>query len=105
MAKKHYIFWPKVLLTTDLQLTCYIYISLIIYQFFFTRMECSEKRELSEGEEDNRNPANASNRSARSGSWYPSRTRFALNLGSISPSPRGSGNRPITGSHGSAALI
>ena len=105
MAKEHYIFWPKVLLTTDLQLTCYIYILLIIYQFFFTRMERSEKRELSEGEEDNRNPANASNRSARSRSWYSSRTRFILNLGLISPSPRGSGNRPITGSRGSAALI
>ena len=68
-------------------------------------MEHSEKRELSEGEEDNQNPANASNRSARSGSWYPSRTRFALNLGSISPSPCGSDNRPITGSCGSATPI
>ena len=53
IVKEHYIFQPKVLLTTDLQLTCYIYIQLIIYQFFFTKMEYSEKRELSEGEEEN----------------------------------------------------
>ena len=68
-------------------------------------MECSEKRELSEDEEENWNPANASNRSAQSGSWYPSRSRFTLNLGSISPSLRSSGNRPITGSRSSATPV
>ena len=48
---------------------------------------------------------NASNCSAQSRTWYPSRTRFTLNLRSISSSSRdsaASGNRPITGSHGFA---